>query len=50
MVTHAFKLGTQEADAGGMQVSGQPELYSKTLSQKSKGIGCSSVVGFLTSM
>jgi hypothetical protein len=36
MVVHAFNPSTWEAEAGGSRVPGQPELYSKTLSQKKK--------------
>jgi hypothetical protein len=33
VVAHASNPSTQEAKAGGSQVQGQLELYSKTLSQ-----------------
>jgi hypothetical protein len=35
MEAHIFNLSTQEAEAGGLCVQGQPELYGKTLSQPS---------------
>jgi hypothetical protein len=34
MVVHAWNLSTWEAEAGGLQVSGQPGQLSKTPSQK----------------
>jgi hypothetical protein len=34
MVVHACNSTTQEADAGGLQVQKQPEIYSETLSRK----------------
>jgi hypothetical protein len=34
MVVHTFNPSYQEAEARGSQVQGQPELHSKTLSQK----------------
>jgi hypothetical protein len=34
MVIHACNPSTQEVEAGGLRVQVQPELYSKTLSQK----------------
>jgi hypothetical protein len=36
MVVHACNFSTQEAEAGGLQVQGQPGLYGKTLSQEKK--------------
>jgi hypothetical protein len=33
MVVQDFNSNTQEAEAGGLQVSGQPGLLSKVLSQ-----------------
>jgi hypothetical protein len=34
VVVHIYHLGTQEAKARELQVPGQPELHSKTLSQE----------------
>jgi hypothetical protein len=36
MVVHTCNLSAQEAEAGGSQIWGQPELHSKTLSKKKK--------------
>jgi inosine/xanthosine triphosphate pyrophosphatase family protein len=36
MVAYNCNLSTWEVEAGGLQVPGQPGLYSKTLSQKKK--------------
>jgi hypothetical protein len=36
-VRHTYNLSTQEAEAGGSQVSGQHALYSKILTEKKKG-------------
>lgn len=36
MVSHVCNQSTQEADAGGLQVKGQHEQYSKTLSKTTK--------------
>jgi hypothetical protein len=33
MVVHGYKSSTQEAEAGGWRVQGQPRLQSKTLSK-----------------
>jgi hypothetical protein len=41
---------TWKAEAEGLQIRGQPKLHSKTLSQKTKGSGCVSVVEHLPSM
>jgi hypothetical protein len=34
MLVHAYNPSIQEAEAGKLQVQGQPELHNKTLSQK----------------
>jgi hypothetical protein len=34
VVTHIYNPSTQEAEAGGLQVQCQPELYSETLSER----------------
>jgi hypothetical protein len=34
VVVHTCNLSTEEAEAGGLQVQGQPGLYNKTLSLK----------------
>lgn len=39
MVAHAVNHCTQETEAEGLQVQGQPELCSKTLMKKRKGRG-----------
>jgi hypothetical protein len=36
VVVHAFNPSTQEAEAGGLQVQGQPGLHSETLPHKNK--------------
>jgi hypothetical protein len=36
VVVHALNPSTQDAEVGGLWVWSQPELYSKTLSQKKK--------------
>jgi hypothetical protein len=33
-MVHACNPSTQEVEAGGLRVQGQPELHSETLSQK----------------
>jgi hypothetical protein len=38
MVVQACSLSTQEAEAGGWKVPGQPGLYSEIRSQKKKSI------------
>jgi hypothetical protein len=39
MVVHTYNPSTQEAEAGGLQVGGQPGLHSKISSQKKKNLG-----------
>jgi hypothetical protein len=41
--TYTYNPSTQEAEAGGIGVLGQPELHSETLCKKSKGWVCSLV-------
>jgi hypothetical protein len=36
MVAHTCNLSTQEADAGGTRVLGQPKICSKTLPHRKK--------------
>ena len=35
MVVHICNPGTKELEAGGLQVGGQPQLHSQTVSRKS---------------
>jgi hypothetical protein len=35
---HAYNHSTLEAEVGGLQVQGQPELHSKTLSQEKEKV------------
>jgi hypothetical protein len=37
MVAYTYNHSTYGAEAGSFPVQGQPELYSETLSQKTKG-------------
>jgi hypothetical protein len=36
VAAHTYNLSTWEAEEGGSQVSGHPELHSETLPQKTK--------------
>jgi hypothetical protein len=44
VVAHACNPNTQEVEAGGSWVQGQHKLHNETLSKKSKGWRCTSVV------